>query len=170
MMKIFCFLGVKRFSDIQKIKRKNVEFKEDGRVRVWMEETKTDSKKEGAEFVLTKGKIRGVSVTRLVKWYFESLGFIPSEAFIFPVFRWGKPVWKQAVSYDSSRRQLNRIREELSLGKITWHSGRIGAATEASKKKVGRNVIMKSGGWKSSAVDTYMRVLDAGVRVGDALL
>ena len=33
LMKVFCFLGVKRFNDIQKVKRKNVVFGEDNRVK-----------------------------------------------------------------------------------------------------------------------------------------
>ena len=170
MMKIMCFLGVKRFNDIHKIKRKNVTVREDGRVKVWIEKTKTDKKREGSEFVLTKSKIGKLSVTSLVKWYLESMGDIPGDAYIFPVFKRGVPVWGQAVSYNTARIQLNKIKEELGLGDITWHSGRIGAASEAHKKRVSRNVIMKSGGWVSSAVDTYMRVEDPGVLVGDALL
>ena len=170
LMKVFCFLGVRRFNDIHKLRRKNVEFREDDRVTVWVEKSKTDAKREGFEFVLTKKKILGVSVTELVRWYFRSLGNIPGEAFIFPVFRRGEGVWAQAVSYDSARIQLKAMTAELDLGNITWHSGRIGAASEAARKKVGRNEIMKGGGWRSSAVDVYMRVTDAGVRVGDALL
>ena len=170
LMKVFCFLGVKRFNDIQKLKKKNVVFGEDNRVKVWMERSKTDSKREGSEFVLTKSKIGKVSVTELVRWYCKSLGDISEEAYIFPVFREGKPVGDQAVSYYAARKQLNKERELLGLGKVTWHSGRIGAATEASKKGVSRNVIMRGGGWRSSAVDSYIRVEDAGVRVGDALL
>ena len=54
-----------------------------------MERSKTDSKKEGSEFVLTKGKIGKVSVTELVRWYCKSLGDISEEAYIFPVFRGG---------------------------------------------------------------------------------
>ena len=154
LMKVFCFLGVKRFNDIQKVKKKNVVFGEDDRVRVWMKRSKTDNKKEGGEFVLTKSKICKVSVTDLVRWYFKSSWDISSEAYIFPVFRRGKPVWDQAVSYNSARIQLNKERELLGLGKVTWHSGRIGAATEASRKKISRNIIMRSGGWKSSAVDS----------------
>ena len=65
--------------------------------------------------------------------------------------------------------QLIKEREALHLGRVTWHSGRIGAASEAARRKVSRNVIMQSGGWRSSAVDTYMRVVDAGVRVGHAV-
>ena len=170
IMKIFCFLGVRRFSDIHKIRRRNVEVREDGRVKVWVEKSKIDKKREGFEFVLTKAKICKLSVTSLVTWYLKSLGDIAGDAFIFPVFRRGKPVCSQAVSYNAARMQLNKIREELGLGKITWHSGRIGAASEASRRRVSRNVIKRSGGWRSSAVDTYMRVVDAGVLVGDALL
>ena len=170
LMKIFCFLGVKRFDDIQKIKRKDVVFRQDDRVKVWLARTKTDSEKRGSEFVLTKGKIDGVSVTSLVKWYFRSLGEVPDEAFIFPLFRRGEPVWDRPVSYNAARLQLIKERETLDLGRVSWHSGRIGAASEAARKKVSRNVIMRSGGWRSSAVDTYMRVVDAGVIVGDAVL
>ena len=94
-MKVFCFLGVKRFNDIQKLKRKNVVFGGDNKVKVWMERSKTDSKREGCEFVLTKGKIGLVSVTELVRWYLKSLGDISEEAFIFLVFRKGKPVGGQ---------------------------------------------------------------------------
>ena len=47
-----------------------------------------------------------------------------------------------------------------------WKAWRIGAVSEAARSRVSRNVIMRSGGWRSSAVDTYWRVEDAGVRVG----
>ena len=169
-MKIFCFLGVKRFDDIQKIKKKDIVFRQDDRVKVWLARTKNDSEKRGSEFVLTKGNIDGVSVTSLVKWYFRSLGEVPDEAFIFPLFRRGEPVWDRPVSYNAARLQLIKERETLDLGRVSWHSGRIGAASEAARKKVSRNVIMRSGGWRSSAVDTYMRVRNAGIIVGDAVL
>ena len=76
----------------------------------------------------------------------------------------------QAVSYFAARKQLVKERELLGLGKVTWHSGRIGWATEASKKGVPRSVIMRGGGWRSSAVDSYIRVEDAGVRMGAMML
>ena len=66
LMKVFCFLGTKRFNDIQKLKRRDVVFGEDNRVKVWMERSKTDSKREGCEFVLTKSKIGSVSVMDLM--------------------------------------------------------------------------------------------------------
>ena len=170
LMKTFCFLGTKCFNNIQKLKKKDVVVGEDNRVKVWMERSKTDSKREGCQFVLTKSKIGSVSVTGLVQWYLKSLGDISEEAFIFPVFRRGKPVESQAVSYFAARKQLVKERELLGLGEVTWHSGRIGGATEASKKGISRSVIMRGGGWRSSAVDSYIRVEDAGVKMGDALL
>ena len=170
LMKTFCFLGTKRFDDIQKLKKKDVVVGEDNRVKVWMERSKTDSRREGCQFVLTKGRIGSVSVTALIRWYLESLGDVSEEAFIFPVFRGGKAVEGQAVSYCAARKQLLKERELLGLGGVTWHSGRIGGATEASKKGVSRSVIMRGGGWRSSAVDSYIRVEDAGVQMGDALL
>ena len=102
-MKTQIFLSWKRFSDINKVKRKNVEIRDDGRVKVWVEKSKTDSRREGFSLVLTKRRIRGLKVTRLVQWFLGSLGDIPDEGFIFPVFRRGKAVWGQAVSYNSAR-------------------------------------------------------------------
>ena len=89
-MKTICFLGTKRFNNNQKLKKKDVVVGEDNRVRVWMERSKTDSKREGCQFVLTKGKIGSVPVTGLIQWYLRSLGDISEEAFIFPVFRGGE--------------------------------------------------------------------------------
>ena len=170
IMKLFCFLGVKRFSDISQVRYRDVKFRDDGRVSVWMERSKTDKKKEGAEFVLTKKKVGKISVTKLVCWYKKSLGDVSEDSFFFPVFRQGRVVEDKAVSYNSARMQLNKERVALKLGKITWHSGRIGAATEAAKNRISRNVIIKSGRGKSSAVDIYMRVKELGVTVGDSLL
>ena len=92
-MKVFCFLGMRRFSDINKVKRKNVEIRDDGRVKICVEKSKTDSRREGFSFMLTKRRIRGVKVTRLVQWFLDSLGDVPDEGFIFPVFKRGKAVW-----------------------------------------------------------------------------
>ena len=86
------------------------------------------------------------------------------------MFRKGKALEKQAVSYNMARKQLLKERVLLGLGQVSWHSGRIGGASEASKKGLSRSVIMRAGGWRSSAVDTYIRVNDAGVQMGDAVL
>ena len=170
IMKTICFLGAKRFNDIQKLRRRDVIVGEDGRVKIWLARSKTDPMGVGCHFVLTKSKMGSVSVTALVEWYLRSLGDMGEDGYIFPVFRKGKAVEKQAVSYNMARKQLLKERVLLGLGQVSWHSGRIGGASEASKKGLSRSVIMRAGGWRSSAVDTYIRVNDAGVQMGDAVL
>jgi hypothetical protein len=170
VMKTICFLGAKRFNDIQKLKRKDEIVGEDGRVQIWLARSKTDAKGEGCYFVLTKSKMGSVSVTTLIEWYLRSLGDVGEDGYVFPVFRKGRAVETQAVSYCAARKQLLKERGLLGLGHVSWHSGRIGGATEASKKGLSRSVIMRAGGWRSAAVDSYIRVKDAGVQMGDAVL
>ena len=168
-MKTICFLAAKRFNDIQKLKRKDIKVGEDGRVKIWMARSKTDAMGLGCYFKLTKSKLGSVSVTELVEWYLRSLGAIGEDSYIFPMFRKGKAM-NRAVSYNMARVQLLKERTVLGLGDVSWHSGRIGGASEAAKKGLSRSVIMHAGGWRSRAVDSYIRVQDAGVQIGDAVL
>ena len=170
IMKTICFLGAKRFNDIQKLRRRDVIVGEDGRVKIWLARSKTDAMGAGCHFTLTKSRMGSVSVTALVEWYLRSLGDVGEDGYVFPVFRKGKAVETQAVSYCAARKQLLKERVLLGLGRVSWHSGRIGGATEASKKGLSRSVVMRAGGWRSSAVDSYIRVRDAGVQMGDAVL
>ena len=169
IMKTICFLAAKRFNDIQKLKRKDIKVGEDGRVKIWMARSKTDAMGLGCYFKLTKNKLGSVSVTELVEWYLGSLGAIGEDSYIFPMFRKGKAM-NRAVSYNMARVQLLKERTVLGLGEVSWHSGRIGGASEAAKKGLSRSVIMHAGGWRSRAVDSYIRVQDAGVQIGDAVL
>ena len=170
IMQLVCFLGAKRFGDIRCLRRRDVSVDDDDRVRIWLARSKTDSLGVGSAFKLTKAKIGQVSVTTLVRWYLRSLGDLGDDSYVFPVFREGVAVGSRAISYCAARKQLLHERVMLGLGLISWHSGRIGGATEASKKGLSRSVIMKAGGWRSSAVDSYIRVDDAGVQMGDAVL
>ena len=169
IMQLFCFFGIRRFNDIQFIKKKNVVFSRDKSVKVWVEQSKTDVRCEGFEFVLTSTKIGKASIFKMLRWYFDSFGDLEDESYIFPVFKKGLPVWTKAVSYGVARLQLMKERTSLRLGRITWHSGRIGAATQASKMGVSREVIKLAGRWKSDAVDTYIRVKDASKMLGTVL-
>ena len=170
VMQLVCFLGVKRFGDIRCLRRRDVSVDADDRVRIWLPRSKTDPLGVGSAFKLTKAKVGQVSVTTLVRWYLESLGDLGDDGFLFPVFKDGVAVSSRAISYCAARKQLMRERVLLGLGSISWHSGRIGGATEASKKGLSRSVIMKAGGWTSNCVDSYIRVDDAGVQMGDAVL
>ena len=57
---------MRRFDDVYKVRRNNVEIRDDGRVKVLGGESKTDSKREGFGFVPIKKEIRRVKVTWLV--------------------------------------------------------------------------------------------------------
>ena len=56
------------------------------------------------------------------------------------------------------------MKEQVFLGlrKLSLHSGRIGGASEVAAAGAGRAEIMKAGGWKSGAVDSYIRPLGEG--------
>ena len=58
----------------------------------------------------------------------------------------------------------------LGLRKLSLHSGRISGASEAAAAGVGRAEIMKVGGWKSGAVDSYIRPLGEGQEVSRRLV
>ena len=125
IMKTICFLGANRFNDIQKLRRRDVIVGEDDRVKIWLARSKTDAMGAGSHFVLTKGKIGSVSVTSLIRWYLRSLGDVGEDSYVCPVFRRGKAVGTQAVSYCAARKQLLKERVLLGLGQVSWHSGRI---------------------------------------------
>ena len=64
------------------------------------------------------------------------------------------------------------IKEQAGLGlrKISLHSGRIGGSSEAAAAGVGRAEIMKAGGWRSAAVDAYIRPVGEGQEVSRKLV
>ena len=64
------------------------------------------------------------------------------------------------------------IKEQAGLGlrRISLHSGKIGEAWEAAAAGVGRAEIMKAGGWRSAAVDAYIRPVGEGQEVSKRLV
>ena len=71
VMQLFLFLGMKRFSDIAKLRVKDLIFLKDGSVRVFMRKTKTDQLGQGSCFFLTGRKYGKVSVHAILIWYLE---------------------------------------------------------------------------------------------------
>ena len=64
------------------------------------------------------------------------------------------------------------MREQVLIGmrRLSLHSGRIGRASEAAAAGAGRAAIMKAGGWRSSAVDSYIRPTEEGQEVSRRLV
>ena len=86
VMQLFLFLGMRRFSDIAKLKAKDLDFLKDGSVRVFIRKTKTDQLGQGSCFFLTGRKYGKVSVPGILRWYLKSLELV-SEDVLFPRFR-----------------------------------------------------------------------------------
>ena len=174
VMQLFLFLGMKRFSDIAKLRVKDLIFLKDGSVRVFMRKTKTDQLGQGSCFFLTGRKYGKVSVPGILRWYLKSLG-LEGEDVLFPRFRnkgnKGVVAIKDTpVSYGTARGQLVKEVKLLGLGKLTLHSARIGAATRGAEAGLSRESIKACGGWRSDAVDGYIRLKEPGVVFSNRML
>ena len=92
---------------------------------------------------------------------FPSLGFALGQVRVLE----GKP-----VSYTSALEDLKTLCEGLGLPRLTLHSARIGAATLATDAGVEKDYIRICGGWKSDAINGYIRPEAPGVRFSEAVL
>ena len=97
------------------------------------------------------------------------------EDVLFPRFRnSGKkgvvPIRDTPVSYGTARSQLLKEVGLLGLGNLTMHSARIGAATRGAEAGLSRENIKACGGWKSDAVDVYIKLKKPGVTFTDRML
>ena len=164
------FFGLRRFSDVNRIKVKDVDFKEDGSVVVWMQKTKTDVLGRGKVCKITEECCVGVSVAKILFWYVSSLGLSSASFFFCQLDRKGKPNGKEFLRYGEARLDLLQEQKRLGLSGLSLHSGRIGGATVAAGAGVGRAEIKEAGGWASNAVDVYIRPLGGGVEVSKALV
>ena len=171
ILQLFLFLGLKRFSDINRIKVQDIKFNHDQSIDIWMKKTKTDKLARGEKFTISGQKMsNGVSVSDVATWYMKSLKLTPSSFFFCQINKHGEAIGDKFFCYHEAR--LDLIKEQLLLGikKISLHSGRIGGATEAAAAGVGRAEIMEAGGWVSSAVDVYIQPKGKGQEVSRRLV
>ena len=75
-----------------------------------------------------------------------------------------------SVSYKAAAEQLKAEVKRLGLGNISLHSGRIGAATAGARAGMAREDLKACGGWRSDAVDGYIRVVEPGIVFTDKML
>ena len=87
IMSVFCFLGMRRFNDIHDLKRKHIQIRRDGEVRVWVSQSKTDSLGQGFFFSLTKASFGSHSVAHLLRWYFNSFPSLSRSHYIFSHYK-----------------------------------------------------------------------------------
>ena len=169
-MSYFCFLRMRRYNDIFDLKFKHFRIQKNGEVMVWVRISKTDSLGIGWFFSLTNSKFRGHTVASLLQWYIASLPPVTKSDYLFPTARLEKPNLSKPVPYSTARLQLVSLREELGLGKCTWHSYRRGSATAAARAGISRTSIKRQGKWRSEAVELYIETLSLGHKIGRAIV
>ena len=154
------FFCMKRFSDIIKWKFENMTWNDDGSIVVIQPTSKTDQIGKGIIIKIPCGRKGKIGPAEIIRWYLKSQE-IPLEGFLFSVLRAsGQGVvswWKKAVGYDTIRKQFKNKCLELKLPVLDIHSCRIGAASESARLGARREVVKEVGGWKSAAVDLYIR-------------
>lgn len=169
-MQCLLFFGVKRFSDINRIRVSDINFREDGGLEICMRRSKTDSIARGSVFKISGEKKGGVAVSDIIMWHLKALQ-IPPHGYVFcQVDKFGNPKFGECIKYAEARLDLIREQERLGIEGLTLHSGRIGGATAAAAAGVDRAVIKKQGGWLSDAVDLYIRAEGQDMKVSEALV
>ena len=73
------------------------------------------------------------------------------------------------MGYDTIRKQWKAKLEQLGLPCLDIHSCRIGGASESSRLGARRDEVKRVGGWRSSAVDLYIRPEEPMVKIVDLL-
>ena len=136
------FFGVKRFSDVNKVKVKDVDFKEDGSVEVWMKYSKTDVVGKGEAFKITGRRNKGVSVGKILRWYIRSLKLGLEDYLFCKLGSKGEVYGEDFMRYQEARRSVLQEQKELGLEGLTLHSARVGGLL--------RRRTVELGGQKSS--------------------
>ena len=170
IMSVFCYLGMRRFGDVVSVKFKHFEIRRNGEVMVWVSISKTDSLGIGWFFTLTSAEFGGHTAASLLQWYIDSLPPHTRSDYLFPSARLEKPNLSKPVPYSTARLHLISLREELSLGKSTWHSFRRGSATAAAQAGICKDSIKRQGKWRSEAVELYIETLKLGNEIGCAIV
>ena len=170
-LQLVLFTGLKRFSDVNRILVKDLEFKEDNSLEVWMKRSKTDQESKGEKFVISGERMRnGASVPDIMRWYLKAMKLKESAYVFCHIDQKNECHQDRFITYAEARRVMIKEQVWLGLRKISLHSGRIGGATEAAAAGAGRAAIMRAGGWRSGAVDTYIRPTEEGQEVSRMLV
>ena len=131
---------------------------------------KTDVQGRGKGFRMSGSRTGGVSVAKILRWYVRSLGLRQEDYFFCKIGRKSEVLGSDFIKYQEARASFDREQEYHGIRGLTLHSGRVGAATEASEEGVSRDNIKKAGDWRSEAVDVYIKSKDQGKEVSRALV
>ena len=165
------FMGLKRFSDMNRMRVRDLKFEDDGSLSMWVRKSKTDQLARGDKFEIRGEKMRnGASVPDIVRWYLRAVHLKESDYVLCYIDQKGRCHPDRCITYMEARRLMMKEQALLGLRKLSLHSWRIGGASEAAAVGVRRAEIMKAGGWKSKAVDLYIRPLGEGQEISRKLV
>jgi hypothetical protein len=170
-MQMILFTGLKRFSDVNRMLVKDLKFKDDGSLSVCVRKSKMDQLSRGDEFVISGERMKnGASMPDIVKWYLRAVQLKEMDYVFCHIDQKGRCHPDRFITYAEARRTMMKEQVLLGLRKLSLNSGRNGGASEAAVTGAGRAEIMKAGGWKSVAVDSYIRPLGEGQEVSRRLI
>ena len=133
VLAMVCYLGIRRFSDVNRVRVGEVSFREDGAVEVFMARRKTDMKN---------------SVTQVLRDYIRVLG-LKTEDFLFPRVSGSRVKDKhRCVAYAMAYRWLEMAKIKLDLEDGT--ASGLGQPTEDQSSVLAEGSLRKpvSGGQK----------------------
>ena len=150
---------------------RDLEFKEDNSLEIWVKRSKTDQGSKSEKFVTSGERMRnGASVPDIMKWYLKALNLKKSSYMFCYIDQKDKSHEDRFITYSDARRVMIKEQVGLRLRKISLHRGRIGGASEAAAAGAGRAAIMRAGGWRSGVVDSYIRPIGEGQEVSRRLI
>ena len=107
----------------------------------------------------------GTSVPEILRWYLKDMGLRRSVYVFCHIDQRGRCNEEKCLTYNEARRIMIKEQGCLGVRKISLHSGRISGASKAAAAGAGKATIMKAGGWRSSAVNVYIRPIGEGQEV-----
>ena len=151
------FSGTLRFDDLIRIRRNDIEFKED-HLKITITKSKNDQLRDGNEVLISDNQLPN-SAGQLLKTYLLK-PMIPGDCkkFIFRPMLKSKSTHRlvdvdRHICYTTFREQLkanlNGVVDDTS--KFGTHSFRAGAATIAANSGIDERLLQRHGRWKSSS-------------------
>ena len=152
------FLLIGRFEEVSKIKKENVNFREDGHIEVTLLEAKNYEVWDSQKSMIAKGE-GSFDPVAIIKDYF---GKIEKTEWLFPNYRLGKNraivFIDKPVSYSNTLKLFRQALTNIGFdgNSYSLHSLRTGALSEAANaKNVDKEVLKRHGRWKSANMVDY---------------
>ena len=159
-LQVLCYFTLCRFDDLARVLVGDVTVLKGGDLKIKRGKSKTDQLGRGS-FNYVSGKSFGkYSVTKILDTYVTKLGLKPTN-YLFPQLSSYKgkiSVCASPMSYTCAKESLKRILIRLQLPLVGLHAGRASGATAAAAAGMARDDIRAAGGWRSDAVDRYIRL------------